>query len=419
MVLEETDNDSVFEPQVTDEYVETQFGDVHCVMMGTVKANRPVILTFPDVGLNHKSCFETLFNHEDMHEIVRHFAVCHVEAPGQQEGAKTLPAASVNHLPSSTLCFPHFLVVVVLVPVSHGRIFCFLFNDKFDLSPLRYPYPSMEQLSEVLPGVLKHFGLRSVIGLGVGAGAYILARFALNYPDLVDGVVLININPNSESLMDTVTSKITDWTYTLPDKILANLLGKEELQTNQDLVATYRHYITATMNEANVSQFLRSYSNRSALEVERPVPEGNINVRTLKCSSLLVVGDNSPAVEAVVDCNSKLNPTKTTLLKMADCGGLPQVDQPAKVIEALKYFIQGLGYLSSASMTRLRSRTASGSSTASFDGPRSRAHTDELQRGRIHSHGAEEKRGRARTDISMESVSTVNQSVSKSTEVAC
>ncbi|KAF7227488.1 protein NDRG1 [Nothobranchius furzeri] len=375
MVLEETDNDSVFEPQVTDEYVETQFGDVHCVMMGTVKANRPVILTFPDVGLNHKSCFETLFNHEDMHEIVRHFAVCHVEAPGQQEGAKTLPAA--------------------------------------------YPYPSMEQLSEVLPGVLKHFGLRSVIGLGVGAGAYILARFALNYPDLVDGVVLININPNSESLMDTVTSKITDWTYTLPDKILANLLGKEELQTNQDLVATYRHYITATMNEANVSQFLRSYSNRSALEVERPVPEGNINVRTLKCSSLLVVGDNSPAVEAVVDCNSKLNPTKTTLLKMADCGGLPQVDQPAKVIEALKYFIQGLGYLSSASMTRLRSRTASGSSTASFDGPRSRAHTDELQRGRIHSHGAEEKRGRARTDISMESVSTVNQSVSKSTEVAC
>uniref|UniRef100_A0A8C6PIY8 N-myc downstream regulated gene 1b n=1 Tax=Nothobranchius furzeri TaxID=105023 RepID=A0A8C6PIY8_NOTFU len=337
-------------------------------MMGTVKANRPVILTFPDVGLNHKSCFETLFNHEDMHEIVRHFAVCHVEAPGQQEGAKTLPAA--------------------------------------------YPYPSMEQLSEVLPGVLKHFGLRSVIGLGVGAGAYILARFALNYPDLVDGVVLININPNSESLMDTVTSKVWVMLMTVYHK-------QEELQTNQDLVATYRHYITATMNEANVSQFLRSYSNRSALEVERPVPEGNINVRTLKCSSLLVVGDNSPAVEAVVDCNSKLNPTKTTLLKMADCGGLPQVDQPAKVIEALKYFIQGLGYLSSASMTRLRSRTASGSSTASFDGPRSRAHTDELQRGRIHSHGAEEKRGRARTDISMESVSTVNQSVSKSTEVAC
>lgn len=94
-----------------------------------------------------------------------------------------------------------------------------------------------------------------------------------------------------------------------------------------------------------------------------------------RCPTLLIVGDNSPVVEAVVDCNSKLNPTKTTLLKvtrsekahikayiecitffsfiiishivlkpayflnestdnvvvlllqMADCGGLPQVDQ--------------------------------------------------------------------------------------------
>ncbi|KAM4735205.1 protein NDRG1-like [Anableps anableps] len=372
MVLEEND-DSVFEPQITEEHVETQYGDIHCILTGTPKANRPVILTFHDVGLNHKSCFETLFNHEDMQEIVRHLPVCHVEAPGQHEEAKTLPTA--------------------------------------------YTYPTMDQLSEVLPAVLNHFELNSIIGVGVGAGAYILAKFALNHPDLVDGLVLININPNAESLMDTVANKITDWTLTLPDKVITHLFGKDEIQTNLDLVSTYRHYITATMNQSNVSQFLRSYNNRNALEVERPVPGGNINVRTLMCSSLLVVGDNSPAVEAVVDCNSKLNPTKTTLLKMADCGGLPQVVQPAKVIEALKYFIQGMGYLSSASMTRLRSRTTSSCSNISFDGSRGRAHTNE--RGRTLSHGTEERRGRAHTDVSMESISTVSQSVSNTTEVAC
>ncbi|RVE62387.1 hypothetical protein OJAV_G00156560 [Oryzias javanicus] len=375
MVLEENDCDSVFEPHVTEEYVETHYGDVHCVMTGTPKANRPVILTFHDVGLNHKSCFETLFNHEDMQEIARHLPVCHVEAPGQQEAAKSLPTS--------------------------------------------YTYPTLDQLSETLPTVLKNFGLRSVIGLGVGAGAYILARFALNHPDLVDGLVLINVNPNAEGLMDSVANKLTDWTQTLPDKLIAHLFGKEEIQTNHDLVATYRHYITATMNQSNVSQFFRSYNNRSTLDVQRPVPGGNINVRTLKCSTLLVVGDNSPVVEAVVDCNSKLNPNKTTLLKMADCGGLPQVDQPAKVIEALKYFIQGLGYLSSAGMTRLRSRTTSSTSSVSFEGPRSRSHTNELQRGRMHSQGAEEKRGRTNTDVSMESVSTINQNTSKATEVAC
>ncbi|XP_061674758.1 protein NDRG1-like [Syngnathoides biaculeatus] len=363
MVLEENECDSVFEPQITEEHVDTQYGKVHCVMTGTPRANRPVILTYHDVGLNHKSCFEALFAHEDMQEILRHFPVCHVEAPGQHEAAKTFPTS--------------------------------------------YSYPTMDQLSEALPAVLKHFGLRSVIGLGVGAGACILANFALNHPDLVDGLVLININPNAEGLIDTVANKITEWTHTLPDTIITHLFGKEEIQSNHDLIATYRHHITATMNQHNVVQFFRAYNSRGALEVERPVPGGNVNVRTLKCSTLLLVGDNSPFVEAVVDCNSKLNPTKTTLLKMADCGGLPQVAQPAKVIEAFKYFIQGLGYLSSASMTRLRSRTTSSSSVSSLENSRSRAH---------------EKRGRSHTDVSMESLSNGNMDriVSKSThEVAC
>uniref|UniRef100_A0A8C2X7Q7 N-myc downstream regulated 1b n=1 Tax=Cyclopterus lumpus TaxID=8103 RepID=A0A8C2X7Q7_CYCLU len=352
---------------VLTEHVETHYGNVHCIMTGTPKANLPVVLTFHDVGLNHKSCFDTLFNHEDMREIIRHLPVCHVEAPGQHEGAKTLHA--------------------------------------------EYSYPSMDQLSEALPAVLKHFGLCRVIGLGVGAGAYILAKFALNHPDLVDGLVLININPSAEGLMDSVASKVSSI-------LITHLFGKDEIETNHDLIATYRHHVTATMNESNVTQFLRSYNNRTALEVERPVAGGNINARTLKCSTLLVVGDNSPAVEAVVDCNSKLDPTKTTLLKMADCGGLPQVDQPAKVIEALKYFIQGMGYLSSASMTRLRSRTASGSSVSSMDGSRSRAHTNELQRARTHSRGTEEKRGRSHTDVSMECISNSSQITSKSTQVS-
>ncbi|XP_050992265.1 protein NDRG1a isoform X2 [Labeo rohita] len=379
MVLEDSDMELVFEIEVAEHDVETPFGRVHCTMKGVPKGDRPVILTYHDIGLNHKSCFDTLFNHEDMQEIMQHFAVCHVDAPGQQEGANTFATG--------------------------------------------YEYPSMDQLSETLPSILKHFGLKSVIGMAVGAGAYILSKFALDYPAMVEGLVLININPCAEGWMDWAAHKISGWTHAMPDMIISHLFGKEEIQQNHDLIGRYRHHIVNDMNQFNLQLFVKSYNSRRDLEIERPVPGGHINVRTLKCPSLLVVGDSSPAVEAVVECNTKLDPTKTTLLKMADCGGLPQVDQPGKLTEAFKYFIQGMGYMPSASMTRLvRSRTASGSSVTSFDGNRSRSHTNEGNRSRSHTnegraraHTSENQRTRSHTD-NMDS--SVDQAP-KSTEVSC
>lgn len=53
------------------------------------------------------------------------------------------------------------------------------------LSFYSYIYPTIDDLAAQLLFVLSHFGLKSVIGFGVGAGANILARFALNNPDKV------------------------------------------------------------------------------------------------------------------------------------------------------------------------------------------------------------------------------------------
>ncbi|XP_072885019.1 protein NDRG2-like isoform X2 [Hemitrygon akajei] len=318
--------------------VETPFGSVHVTIHGSPRGNRPAILTYHDVGLNHKTCFNSLFKFEDMLEITKNFVVCHIDALGQQEGAAPFPTG--------------------------------------------YQYPSMEQLCEMLTCVLQYFNFRSIIGVGVGAGAYILAMFAKFNPDLVEGLVLLNIDHNAKGWIDWAASKISGLTSSLSDMILAHLFSQEEMSNNCELVTTYRALLTDNRFLGNAEHFWNAYNSRRDLDIER---EGG---GSLKCPVMLVVGDQAPHEDAVVECNSKLDPTQTSFLKMADGGGQPQITQPGKLAEAFKYFVQGMGYIPhvvhrrlsvgavpSAGMTRLsRSRTTS-LSGASADGSHSRSRT--------------------------------------------
>ncbi|XP_062316862.1 protein NDRG4 isoform X2 [Osmerus eperlanus] len=287
--------------------IETPYGMLHVVIRGAPRGNKPAILTYHDVGLNHKLCFNSFFHNEDMQEITQHFVVCHVDAPGQQIGAPQLPQG--------------------------------------------YQFPTMDQLAGMLPSVIQHFGFKSIVGIGVGAGAYILAKFALIFPDMVEGLVLLNIDPNGKGWIDWAASKLSGLTSALPDTVLPHLFSQEELMNNTELVQSYRQQINNTINQFNLQLFWNMYNSRRDLEMNR---SGTVlNAKTLRCPVMLVVGDNAPAEEGVVECNSKLDPSHTTFLKMADSGGLPQLTQPGKLSEAFKYFLQGMSYIACVKDGRL------------------------------------------------------------------
>ncbi|KAM9424457.1 protein NDRG2 [Pholidichthys leucotaenia] len=304
--------------------IETPHGVLHVTLHGTRTTRRPAILTFHDVGLDGKSCFSPLFKFEEMQEIVKNFTVIHVDAPGQEEGAAAYPPG--------------------------------------------YQYPCMDTIAEMISSVLQFFNIRTVIGVGVGAGAYILSKFTLANPDAVEGLVLINIDINARGWMDWAAQKLSSVTHTFTEQILSHLFSQEELSSHTDLVQTHRERIHKASNLVNIELFWKSYNSRRDMSIDRN--------STFKCPVMLVVGDQSPYEEAAVECNSRLDPTTTSFLKMADAGGLPQLTQPAKLTEAFKYFIQGMGYMASSCMTRLsRSRTTSLSSSVSMDGSRSRSRT--------------------------------------------
>ncbi|KYO49125.1 protein NDRG2 isoform B [Alligator mississippiensis] len=319
--------------------VETPYGLVTFTIHGTPKPKRPAILTYHDVGLNHKSCFETLFHYEDMQEIVKNFVVVHIDAPGMEDGAPVFP--------------------------------------------IGYQYPSLDQLADMIPCILQYLNFTSIIGIGVGAGAYVLGRYGLSHADTVEGLVLINIDPNAKGWMDWAAHKLTGLTSSIPEMILAHLFSQEEISNNTEVIQQRREALSTAPNLSNIQLYWNSYNSRRDLNLERG---GDV---TFKCPVMLVVGDQAPHEDAVVECNSKLDPTQTSFLKMADSGGQPQLTQPGKLTEAFKYFVQGMGYIphildrklsqgsvASSCMTRLsRSRTASLTSAASGDGNRSRSRT--------------------------------------------
>ncbi|XP_071885728.1 protein NDRG2 isoform X3 [Anas platyrhynchos] len=271
--------------------VETPYGTARVGVLGSPRPGRPAILTFPDVGHTHESCFAPLFAHPEMQEIARGFLRLHLEAPGMEEGAPPYPSG--------------------------------------------YQYPSLEQLAEMIPYVLQHLNVRSVIGIGVGAGAFVLAKFGLSRPEAVEGLVLVNIDPQAKGWMDWAAHKLSGLTSSTTDLILGHLFTQEELAAAPPAVQQSRERLGGA---PNVPLLWAMYNSRGDLGLER---NGAV---TLRCPVMLVVGDASPHEDAVVECNAKLDPTQTSFLKMADGGGQPQLSQPAKLTEAFKYFVQGMGY---------------------------------------------------------------------------
>ncbi|XP_064900408.1 protein NDRG2-like isoform X3 [Columba livia] len=283
-------------------------------------------------GFLDQTCFAPLFAHEEMQEIVRNFLLVHVDPPGMEDGAPPYPPG--------------------------------------------YQYPSLDQLAELLPLVLERLNVATIIGIGVGAGAFVLAKFALQRPLQVEGLVLVNLDPKARGWMDWAAHKLMGLTASTNELILGHLFSQAELALAPPPVRQLRERLEGA---PNAGLLWAMYNSRGDLGLERS------GAGSLRCPVLLVVGDGSPHEDAAVECNAKLDPTQTSFLKMADGGGQPQITQPAKLTEAFKYFVQGMGYMATSTMTRLsRSRTASLCSVSSGgggDNERGRSRT--LSRGSV------------------------------------
>lgn len=298
---------------VTEEVVETDRGNVVVAVQGS--RTKPAIFTYHDLGLNYVSNFQAFFNYIDMRALLENFCVYHINAPGQEEGAHTLP------------------------------------ED--------YLYPTMDELANQICYVMTHFGLKQFIGFGVGAGANILCRYALNHPEHVSALCLVNCVSTQAGWIEWGYQKLNTrhlrskgMTQGVLDYLMWHHFGRQTEERNHDLVQVYKSYFERNVNPTNLALFTDSYVRRTDLNIYREMDPLKKKNASLAMPVMNITGSMSPHMEDTVTFNGRLDPTNSSWMKISDCGMILE-EQPAKVSEAFRLFLQGEGYVAPLSPTKM------------------------------------------------------------------
>lgn len=210
---------------------------------------------------------------------------------------------------------------------------------------------------------MSHFGLKTIIGFGIGAGANILVRFALANADKVGALCLVNCSSTQAGWiewgyqsMNTRNLRSKGMTQGVLDYLMWHHFGRSPEERNLDLVQMYKSYFERSINPVNLVKtffflssvffkqkqffFSRHYSSTPTWNVPtwtsrelllavlklvkifcstfRIAKHHSwlISAPTLKMPVLNITGSLSPHIDDTVTFNGRLEPTKTNWMKV-------------------------------------------------------------------------------------------------------
>uniref|UniRef100_A0A914CCE8 Ndr n=1 Tax=Acrobeloides nanus TaxID=290746 RepID=A0A914CCE8_9BILA len=296
----------------------------HCSMNVYVQGNleerhgKTVILTVHDVGTNHKS-FVRFVNHPSMTDVKQRAIFLHVCVPGQEDNA------------------PDFV----------GE------------------YPTLDQLGEDLVCVLDKADVRTCIAFGEGAGANVVCRFALAWPNRIMGIILVHCTSTTAGIIEYCKDKIMNirleagvMTQGAWDYLALHKFGSSDKKDKQ----AYIEELKKTLNPKNLSKYLFSFSKRTDLSTL-------IGSKLDNMDALLVTGAKAPNLNTVYTTHKSMNKKKTTLLVV---DGVSEVmhEAPENLARSLILLCKGCGVLSGVSIPGMERQRTLSSSMEEADRPR-------------------------------------------------
>jgi hypothetical protein len=123
------------------------------------------------------------------------------------------------------------------------------------------------------------------------------------------------------------------------DFLLWHHLGPNYEERAHDLLQVYKQYFSNSVNGMNLAPLVEQYIWRTEIPLTRDLTEKN----TLTPPVLNLVGIHSPFIEESVNFNGQLTPSKTNWIKVQEAAMVLE-EQPGKVCQALRLFLQGQGF---------------------------------------------------------------------------
>jgi len=251
-----------------------QCGHVDVYVQGDLESGKnsdSILMTIHGVGQSHRDWVQFM-THEDMADTVARSLVLHVCLPGQDQGAEDL-------------------------------------TDSF---------PSLSALGLNLVNILDQLRVSRVVLMGSGAGANIAARFAMNHPGRVQGVLLVDCKHAVAS-------------YPLKLKVLRNnSKWSEELNTK------------------NVASYEEAYKDRD--EILSDLSE------RICVDTLLLCGAKSQLVRAAEEMHANIEAGLCSVIKLDDVMDV-LTEAPERLADSLILFCQGLGLVPSVQRKISRSQS--------------------------------------------------------------
>lgn len=280
---------------------------------GDLKHKHFIILTVHDLGCNH-TMWKSFLQHPSMAEINKRAAYIHVDVPGQEDNAPDLPAD--------------------------------------------YNFPSMQSLGEDLVCILDQLDIKQVVGIGEGAGANIVARFAMAQPTRVLGVCLIHCTGTTAGIMEGLKDKLIGWKLehlgmnpTAEAYLMMHRFGSFEKAKDQDelnkAINSFQQSLRKNINAQNLKRFVKSFMKRT-----------NIAEQTgkMKCPVLLVTGALASFNHTVHTLAgfmlAKMEKNKVEIIEVEGVANVLE-ENPDRLAEAFLYFCQGLGVIGGVPMPRM------------------------------------------------------------------